>query len=201
MKRTLRTKSKNMKISLMKKLTFAALIIAAAFFAALIIAGFKKMPPKVGNKIYSDSANLYKVKLPGDWKTSETNGQNTTGIGTQHRNSQKLEITQLYGPDGTGVTIQVYLGQPDCSQVKKPTTTFAGLPASFDPEIKLWSVATTNALYVINLYYPSINVFHGDLKSRAPTLPPQEIINSDKQLAESVAATFRINNPQALNCP
>ncbi len=156
----------------------------------------------VGTKIHTDTDNKFSVKIPGNWKESETNATNRTGIGTAGEKTQKIEISQLYDPaTQIGITVQVYEGAPSCVDVKKPTTTLAGLPATYDSTLRLWTIPTKDATYVVNYYFPGISVFHAPKRFIFPSSVPQKEFEANQMQMEALLKSFVFKNAQPLLCP
>src|SRR5258708_8604996 len=110
----------------------------------------------VTTKTYTDSLHAFTITVPKHWITEQEAGNNTTGENTSNPVTQQIEISQLYVPPEEGVTIQVYEDKPSCPLNYSPTTTFAGFPASYDPNMQTWTIPTTKPTLTLSILYPDI---------------------------------------------
>ena len=151
-------------------------------------------------KTYKDSSNYFSITAPDNWTSTKRVATSTTGLKTTHPVTTQIEITQIYVPADMGVTVQVYKTPPTCPLVQKPTTTLAGLPASYNDAIHTWTIPTTTALVSVSIAYPGSGGFHGPARQVQPTAVPQSVVDADKKLLEQILTTLKLNNLQPFSC-
>ncbi len=182
-------------------------LVGGAFLLRLLLPVIspEKIAPKPNQvqkqkKTYADKENYFSVQVPANWNIHESTATNTTGLKTGYKIKQEIEVTQLSGPGQTGITVQVYRGQLTCPLAKKPTTTLAGLPASYDTVTHLWTIPTTTGTVVVSMVYPGSGGFHGPLKQTNSSRASQSQMSADKQIVDSVLSTVKFNNLQPFSC-
>ena len=186
-----------------KKKVLIALIIGGLLLACslYVVANKKNVEKKTQStiKTHADSGHYFTINIPSSWTTKETIGTEKTEIGTPHEKTNELEITNLYNGKGAGVNIQVYKRIPSCKEAKKPNTTIAGLPAFYNASFGIWTINTTEGIYVINYGYPGIPTFGSNHKNPQPASPA--ITQQYKLLISKIIYSFHPAFAIPLNCP
>ena len=185
------------------------IILVVFFIPAILFLNTKKPEPvvkskptpPVGEKIYTDTLHVFKITIPGNWTTTQSEGTNTTGLNTAHPVTQQIEITQLYIPPEEGITIQVYKGVPTCPlAVNTPTTTLADFPAFYDPIRQIWTIPTTKATLMISISYPGSKMFHLPPSQTRATPVPSIVAQQNEAYVMKVLKTMKLTNLTPFSC-
>lgn len=150
--------------------------------------------------IRSDNWHSFTVAIPKNWQVSRTIQQGTTGLNTSHPVVHQTEITQFYVSGQTGITVQIDRVHPNCPLSPPLTTSFANLPASFDPAMNAYTIPTTTEIITVGISYPGVGQFNPPMMQTAPTKIPQAEITNYQKTLNSIIKTFTITNPKPFIC-
>ncbi len=140
-------------------------------------------------KTYTDPQRYFTITIPNTWQIQTNTAVAKTGIGTKQPTLHTIEIVTLASGEHGGITAQTYEEKPSCTALLKPNTTLAGLPASYDPVKKIWTLSTQTATFVIGSYYPGSARFHGSLGRVIPSTSQSEI-DADQRVINSIITSF-----------
>jgi len=150
--------------------------------------------------IRTDNWQEFSVAIPKNWQVSRSMQQGTTGLNTTHPVVHQTEITQFYIPGQTGITVQVDHGHPNCPLSQPLTTSFANLPASYDPAMNAWTIPTATAIITVSISYPGVGQFNPPMMHTAPTKVPQAKVANYQKTLNSVIKTFTFSNLKPFHC-